>query len=80
MPPPPLSVAPRLAPSFSAKELPHDDLGPQLDFTIWLLTILALGFLGLRIYCKLWRSRRLWWDDYVLILAWVRRDTVHTSC
>jgi hypothetical protein len=26
----------------------------------------------LRIYCKVWRSCGLWWDDLVLIISWVR--------
>lgn len=54
--------------------LPHENYGPQLNFTIWLLTILASGFLGLRVYCKFLRHRGLWWDDHVLIAAWVRSD------
>ncbi len=54
------------------KMLPHDDQGPQLNFTIWLLAILSFGFLALRIYCKFIRRRGLWWDDYVLVAAWVR--------
>jgi len=53
--------------------LPHDDQGPQLNFTIWLLTGLSAGFLALRLYCKYLRGRGLWWDDYVLVVAWVRR-------
>ncbi len=52
--------------------LPHDDDGPQLNFTIWLLAVLSFGFLSLRIYCKFLRGRGLWWDDYVLVAAWVR--------
>jgi hypothetical protein len=51
--------------------LPHDDLGPQLNLVFWLLTGLAFGFLNLRIYCKIRRGRHLWWDDYVLIASWV---------
>lgn len=57
--------------STDTSNLPHDDLGPQLNFTIWLLTALSLGFLGLRLYCKFLRGRGLWWDDHVLIAAWV---------
>ncbi|CAK7226338.1 hypothetical protein SEUCBS140593_006208 [Sporothrix eucalyptigena] len=54
-----------------AADLPHDNQAPQLNFTIWLLTGLSLGFLSLRIYCKFLRGRGLWWDDYVLITSWV---------
>ncbi|KAK1757765.1 hypothetical protein QBC47DRAFT_165011 [Echria macrotheca] len=50
---------------------PHDDFGPQLNYGIWVLTAVAGGFLGLRIYCKKIRRRRLWWDDHVLIASWV---------
>jgi len=51
--------------------LPHDNYGPQLNFTIWLLAGLSAGFLGLRVYCKYLRNRGLWWDDHVLIVSWV---------
>ncbi|CAK7216099.1 hypothetical protein SBRCBS47491_002717 [Sporothrix bragantina] len=54
-----------------AADLPHDNQAPQLNFTIWLLTGLSLGFLSLRVYCKFLRGRGLWWDDYVLITSWV---------
>ncbi len=54
------------------KKFPHDDQGPQLNFTIWLLAILSFCFLALRIYCKFLRGRGLWWDDHVLVAAWVR--------
>ena len=60
--------------------LPHDDQGPQLNFTIWLLAGLSSGFLGLRLYCKFLRGRGLWWDDYVLALAWVRRVSHIVRC
>ena len=50
---------------------PSVDLGPLLNFTTWLMTGLAFAILMLRIYCKTSRKRRLWWDDYVLSLAWV---------
>jgi hypothetical protein len=37
----------------------------------WLLTVFSAIFLGLRVYCKLFRGRRLWWDDHFLIASWV---------
>ncbi|KAK3342086.1 putative integral membrane protein [Lasiosphaeria hispida] len=66
-------VGPRQSPDGTAADadLPHDDLGPELNAVFWLLTVLSLGFLSLRIYCKLARGRRLWWDDYLLIASWV---------
>ncbi|KAK4240614.1 hypothetical protein C8A03DRAFT_31321 [Achaetomium macrosporum] len=51
--------------------LSHEDLGPQLNLVFWLLTGLATVFLAFRIYCKLHRGRRLWWDDYILVASWV---------
>lgn len=58
--------------TIDAYNLPHDNYGPQLNFTVWFLTALSALFLALRVYCKFFRHRGLWWDDYVLILAWVR--------
>ena len=43
---------------------------------IWTFAAVSGAFLGLRIYCKLVRKRQLWWDDYVLIVAWVS----HSCC
>lgn len=54
---------------FRAKQ--SEDYGPQVNFTIWLLTALSAAFLALRVYCKFLRHRGLWWDDHVLIAAWV---------
>jgi hypothetical protein len=50
---------------------PSTDFGPQINFTIWLLTALSSAFLALRLYCKFLRHRGLWWDDHLLILSWV---------
>ncbi|CAI4214971.1 unnamed protein product [Parascedosporium putredinis] len=50
---------------------PGVDLGPLLNFTTWLMTGLAFAILMLRIYCKTSRRRRLWWDDAMLIIAWI---------
>jgi len=51
--------------------LPHDNAGMKLLSSIWPLIALAAVFLGLRIYCKVSRHNRLWWDDYLLIASWV---------
>lgn len=50
----------------------QSDLGPHLNRVVWLLSSFSGLFLGLRLYCKLWRRRQLWWDDYLLIASWVR--------
>jgi hypothetical protein len=47
------------------------DNGPVIASTTWVLTLLCGAFLGLRVYAKLSRKQRLWWDDYVLIVSWV---------
>jgi len=48
-----------------------DDLGPSTRVAVWLLVGSSAVFLGLRLYCKLIRHRRLHWDDWVLTAAWV---------
>ncbi|KAE9372547.1 hypothetical protein N431DRAFT_408830 [Stipitochalara longipes BDJ] len=45
--------------------------GPLLAGVSWLLVVVSCIFLCLRIYCKFVRGRGLWWDDAVLISAWV---------
>ena len=50
----------------------HGDYGPRLNVVIWFLTGLAAVFLSLRLYCKRLRQNKLWWDDYILITAFVR--------
>ncbi|KAH6673264.1 hypothetical protein B0J14DRAFT_67274 [Halenospora varia] len=52
-------------------DLPHDDYGPRLNIAIWFLTGVATVFLTLRLYCKHIRQKKLWWDDYILIAAFV---------
>lgn len=45
------------------------------------LTFLSGIFLGLRLYCKLVRRRSFWWDDHVLIAAWVSfPKPLHSHC
>ena len=50
---------------------PVEDIGPSLRAVVWVLTALPVAFLALRIYCKWLQLRGLWWDDWVLIGAWV---------
>jgi len=51
--------------------LPHDNAGPHLVRTIWVLIGISLLFLLLRLYAKFFRHRGLWWDDHILIGAWL---------
>lgn len=67
--------SPKMDRALTAEELaalPHDDRGPAIVAVHWSMTSLATMFLGLRLYCKTLTKRRLWWDDWLLILAWVR--------
>ncbi|KAI5919034.1 hypothetical protein F4810DRAFT_525472 [Camillea tinctor] len=49
----------------------EDNNGPRLMAACWSLAGAALVFLILRIYCKLWRGRGLWWDDHLMIASWI---------
>jgi len=54
--------------------LPHDNAATRLVVSIWVMNVLALAFLLARVYCKFLRHRGLWWDDGVLIAAYVSRN------
>ena len=51
--------------------LPHDNAAPRLNIALWVLNGVSFVFLALRIYCKTFRSRKLWWDDWILVGGWV---------
>lgn len=51
--------------------LPHEDRGHDLLGVHWGLTSAATVFLLLRLYCKFFIKRNLWWDDWILIASWV---------
>ncbi|KAK1751095.1 hypothetical protein QBC47DRAFT_308354 [Echria macrotheca] len=51
--------------------LPHDNLGPALIAIVWIFGVLATVFLSLRVYCKISRNGRLWWDDGILIASYL---------
>ncbi|RKU41325.1 hypothetical protein DL546_004840 [Coniochaeta pulveracea] len=51
--------------------LPHDNAGTRLIASIWVMNVLALGFLIARVYCKFLRHRGLWWDDGILIASYL---------
>ncbi|KAI0472830.1 hypothetical protein GGR56DRAFT_697525 [Xylariaceae sp. FL0804] len=46
------------------------DEARQVNVKVWVLIALGTIFLGLRIFCKLQRGTRLWWDDWVLVQSW----------
>ena len=64
---------PTLTPAQLAR-LPHDNEGPRLTVILWMFNILAAIFLAVRLYSKYRRHRALWWDDHILIAAWVRPE------
>jgi predicted MFS family arabinose efflux permease len=47
----------------------------QTNVAIWVLTAAAGAFLGVRLWCR-YRFSKLWWDDGVLTLSWVRLPCV----
>jgi len=49
------------------------DFGPLLNLSIWTLSVASTGFLSLRLWAKVQRGRSLWYDDHVLIAAWVNQ-------
>ncbi|KAK0625052.1 hypothetical protein B0T17DRAFT_577729 [Bombardia bombarda] len=49
----------------------EESTGPRLVVAAWLLVSLSGLFLALRIYCKFLKHRGLWWDDHVLVAAWL---------
>jgi hypothetical protein len=51
--------------------LPHDDTGPEVRVTVWILTAVAALFFGLRLYCRWLKSRRIFWEDWVLGASFV---------
>ena len=52
-------------------ESTHANFGPLLNLAIWTLAGSATVFLGLRLFAKHRGQRLLWFDDYLLIAAWV---------
>ncbi|KAI1655134.1 hypothetical protein F4813DRAFT_391851 [Daldinia decipiens] len=47
------------------------NLETSVHIGIWFMVGVSLLALVLRLYCRLSRRRPLWWDDFVLVGAWV---------
>jgi hypothetical protein len=45
--------------------------GRRLNIVIWILASLSTIFLSLRLYAKVCRNRKLWWDDHFLVASFV---------
>ncbi|TDZ18289.1 hypothetical protein Cob_v008990 [Colletotrichum orbiculare MAFF 240422] len=44
--------------------------GPLIGGVTWFLCFFCGVFLALRVYAKLSRHQKLWWDDWILIFSW----------
>ena len=68
-------VATMLLPRNQVQGLPtgtdKDSYTVKILATCWTVEVLSAIFVALRIYCKRKGSRRLWYDDYILIAALV---------
>lgn len=51
-----------------------NDYGPTMNTSLWTLVGVSLLFMSLRMYAKITKHRGLWWDDWVLIVSWVRSN------
>jgi hypothetical protein len=47
------------------------DYGPRLNALLWLMVSVSALFLFTRLYLKKCQMRGLWWDDYILLGAWI---------
>ncbi|KAI2611896.1 hypothetical protein GGR54DRAFT_651135 [Hypoxylon sp. NC1633] len=47
------------------------DSQTSIHIGIWFMVGVSLSALVTRFYCRLSRQRSLWWDDYMLLAAWV---------
>lgn len=52
-----------------------ESMAPLIRIVCWFLVSISGLFLSLRLYCKYLQSRGLWWDDHVLVMAWVCSPT-----
>lgn len=50
---------------------PIPNRGPETSAGLWILVSFSTAFLAARLYLKMYRLKGLWWDDYILVLAWV---------
>ncbi|KAI8215276.1 hypothetical protein K4K53_009318 [Colletotrichum sp. SAR 10_77] len=37
----------------------------------WTMASVSTIFLALRLYCRAARTRKMWWDDYLLLIGWM---------
>lgn len=46
----------------------------------WIECFLAIIIVGLRLYTRVKYTRKLWWDDWVMLLTLVRFQYLVTTC
>jgi len=56
----------------------HGYVNPEvpLNIGLWTLYAGATAFLALRVWIKVTRRHGLWWDDWILLVTWVRTLTL----
>jgi hypothetical protein len=47
-----------------------NDPAPVVISAMWSMVAVSTVFLALRVYCRAFRVRAMWWDDYLLIGGW----------
>ena len=62
---------PPMSSKASMNKTSYQDYTFELNSSIWMLIALSGVFIGMRISCKYFRRRIMWWDDYFLIVSWV---------
>lgn len=56
------------------QQRPNDSgFGAYINAIGWLLLSLAGIVVGARIWAKISARKGLWWDDYIVVAAWVRK-------
>lgn len=71
-----------LSPRNHDKDHPHGYVNPEvpLNLGLWFLYAGATFFLALRVWIKVTRRHGLWWDDWILLVTWVRLTALsHTT-
>lgn len=59
---------------------PNDDgFGAYINAIGWLLLSLSGIVVGARIWAKVSARKGLWWDDYIVLAAWVSMSPSHNS-
>ena len=68
------TLSPDSAQGYDAKFL-EEDKGKTLLIVEWVLVVVSAAFLSLRVFAKISRGRRMWYDDHILIASWVGSRT-----